>query len=207
MFGRNKPKITILGKTPQKADAEGAQNDKNVASPPLPLLIKIRNKEPLRVPSKEQADEEREKRALLHKSGPKLRVFLCHSSEDKPRVRDLYKRLTEDGCMPWLDEKDLLPGQDWQREIRKAVSKCHVVVVCLSKKSVGKQGYINSEIKLALDEADKRPEDTIFIIPARFEEVEVPERLQKWHWADLFKEEGYRLLLSALTKSAEALAE
>jgi hypothetical protein len=32
-----------------------------------------------------------------------LRVFLCHSSQDKPIVRELYQRLLSEGWIdPWL---------------------------------------------------------------------------------------------------------
>ena len=52
----------------------------------------------------------------------KLRVFLCHSSDDKPAVRELYPRLKVEGWIdPWLDEEKLYPGQDWELEIEKAV--------------------------------------------------------------------------------------
>jgi len=48
----------------------------------------------------------------------KLKVFLCHSSNDKPAVRELYARLNAEGWIdPWLDEEKLYPGQDWDREI------------------------------------------------------------------------------------------
>jgi len=41
----------------------------------------------------------------------KLKVFLCHASQDKPVVRELYQRLlAEDWIEPWLDEEKLLPG-------------------------------------------------------------------------------------------------
>ena len=66
--------------------------------------------------------------------GP-LRVFLCHGFEDKVKVRNLYRDLAQSGYAPWLDEKDLLPGQDWRAEIDKAVRDCDVVIVCLSKSS------------------------------------------------------------------------
>ena len=33
-----------------------------------------------------------------------LRVFLCHSSEDKRKVRNLCGNLRRDGIDPWLDE-------------------------------------------------------------------------------------------------------
>ena len=35
-------------------------------------------------------------------SKPPLRVFLCHFSDDKPTVRELYKRLLDAGFRPWL---------------------------------------------------------------------------------------------------------
>jgi Resolvase, N terminal domain/TIR domain len=47
-------------------------------------------------------------------------------------VRDLFHRLRQDGFDPWLDEEALLPRQDWQEEIPKAIRACDAVVVCLS---------------------------------------------------------------------------
>ena len=36
----------------------------------------------------------------------RLRVFLCYASQDKPIVRELYRRLlAEDWINPWLDEE------------------------------------------------------------------------------------------------------
>lgn len=36
-----------------------------------------------------------------------LRVFLCHSSQDKPAVRELYKKLrNEPWIEPWLTKKN-----------------------------------------------------------------------------------------------------
>lgn len=54
----------------------------------------------------------------------KLRVFLCHASQDKPIVRELYQKLLGEGWIdPWLDEERLLPGQAWGMEIEKAVER------------------------------------------------------------------------------------
>ena len=50
-----------------------------------------------------------------------LKVFLCHAHADRDRVHALYTRLTKDGVDAWLDKAKLLPGQDWELEIRKAV--------------------------------------------------------------------------------------
>ena len=59
----------------------------------------------------------------------KLRVFLCHSSNDKPTVRELYQRLKNEGWIdPWLDEEKLLPGQDWDLENEKTVETANAVM-------------------------------------------------------------------------------
>lgn len=57
-----------------------------------------------------------------------LKVFLCHTHADRDAVRALYTRLTNDGVDAWLDKEKLLPGQDWELEIRKAVREADVVI-------------------------------------------------------------------------------
>jgi TIR domain len=143
----------------------------------------------------------------LNRSGPdrRLRVFLCHSSEDKPVARDLYRRLLSDGFAPWLDEEELLPGQNWQEAIPAAVRAADVVIICLSQKSVGKEGFLQKEIREALNAAEEKPEGTIFVVPLKLEEVEVPRRLSRWQWADLSHESGYPRLVRALTTRANAI--
>lgn len=132
-----------------------------------------------------------------------LKVFLCHASGDKPQVRNLYKRLSTEGVDAWLDQEKLLPGQDWRVEIPRAVQEADVVVVCLSNKSITKEGYIQKEIKFALDSADEKPDGTIFLIPARLEDCPVPEKLSRWQWVDLFEDNGYLKLLSSLKLRAD----
>ena len=101
----------------------------------------------------------------------RLRVFLCHASEDKDAVRDLHERLSENNIDPWIDEKNLLPGCDWRLEISRAIRNSDMVVVCLSTKSVTKIGYIQKEIKHTLDYLDEHPEGSIFMIPAKLRKL------------------------------------
>src|SRR5205085_10351365 len=115
----------------------------------------------------------------------RLRVFLCHSSSDKQAVRDLYIRLRNEGMDPWLDEENLIPGQKWRQEISKSVRNSDVVIVCLSQGAVNKTGFVQKELKYALDVADEQPEDTIFLIPAKLEYCETPDRLSEWQWVNL----------------------
>src|SRR5215208_7001400 len=94
----------------------------------------------------------------------KLKVFLCHSKDDKSKVRNLYRRLCDDGFDAWLDEEKIMPGQEWDLEIRKAMRETDIVIVCLSKNSITKAGYVQKEIRFALDIASEQPEGKTFII-------------------------------------------
>jgi len=138
-------------------------------------------------------------------NGPRLKVFLCHASDDKAEVRNLYQRLSADQIQPWLDEENLLAGQDWNTEIRTAVKDSDVVVVCLSKVTINKSGYVQKEIKHALDIADEKPEGIVFIIPLKLEECEIPDRLSQWQWVNYFEERGYERLIKALRSRAASL--
>jgi hypothetical protein len=125
-------------------------------------------------------------------------VFLRHASDDKPIVRDLYARLQRDGFRPWFDEQDILPGQQWETEIRKAVRRSSTILICLSQHSLSKSGYVHKEIRFALDIADEKPDDVIFLIPVRLENCTVPDRLQRFQWVDLYSDDGYERLMASL---------
>lgn len=131
-------------------------------------------------------------------------VFLCHASDDKQAVRDLYRCLAESGVKPWLDEVDILPGQDWDLEITRAVKRTDIVVVLLSRKSITKKGYLQKEIRMALDTASRQPEGTIFLIPARIEECDVPDSLGRWQYVDIFQPQGLEKLLQSIKSCPQA---
>jgi len=130
----------------------------------------------------------------------RLKVFLCHSSADKTAVRQLYLRLQKSSFDPWLDEEDLTTGQDWEEEIKAAVRSSDVVIVCLSKQSITKEGFVQKEIRFALSIADEKPPGTVFIIPARLEDCTTPTDLSRWHRVDLFTHQGYERLVRALNR-------
>ncbi len=120
----------------------------------------------------------------------KLRVFLCHSSQDKAIVRELYQRFLAEGWIdPWLDEEKLLPGQDWGIEIEKAVETADAVIVCLSNNSVTKEGYVQRELRFVLDIADYKPDETVFVIPMRLDDCPAPRRLRRWQYVDYFPDD------------------
>ena len=117
----------------------------------------------------------------------KLHVFLCHASQDKSIVRDLKKKLLDENWIePWLDEDRLLPGQDWNMEIEKAVESSDVVLVCVSSISVAKEGYVQKELRQVLDIALEKLDGAIFIIPIRLDDCELPRKLKDKQALDYF---------------------
>jgi len=117
----------------------------------------------------------------------KLKVFLCHASQDKPVVRELYQRLLAESWIdPWLDEERLLPGQDWNLEIEKAVEASDAVIVCVSGTSIAKEGYVQKELRRVLDVALEKLEGEIFVLPVRLDDCEIPHRLRERQFLDYF---------------------
>ena len=137
----------------------------------------------------------------------KLRVFLCHATEDRPATRELYKKLAaEPWIQPWMDTEDLLPGQDFDLEIYKALRDSDAILICLSQTSVTKSGYLNKEIRRALDTADEKPEGAIYIIPVKFDDC-VPsfEKLKKYQWVNYYEPGAHERLIKSLRLRAEVL--
>jgi hypothetical protein len=144
-------------------------------------------------------------RSLLYNSdmSPKpLKIFLSYSSNDRPQVEKIYSFLHTQGADVWYDQEKLLPGQDWNYEIHKGLDEADVILLCLSKKSVSKEGYVQKEMRLALDMALEMPEGRIFLIPARLEECDLPYKLKSYQWVDLFADNGMDRLIKSLNLRA-----
>lgn len=131
-----------------------------------------------------------------------LKVFLSYASQDRPVVREIYDALKLEGWIdPWLDKAKILPGQDWQMVIETAVDEADVAILCFSNQSVSKEGFVQREIRYVYDIALEKPDGTIFLIPLRLEECEIPRKLRFLHRVDYFgvdKATAYADLVDAL---------
>lgn len=117
-------------------------------------------------------------------------VFISYAREDQERVLPIYEHLRNAGFRPWLDQKDLQGGQDWRDTIEKQIELSDFLIVCVSRRTSEKRGVVQQEIVWALDVATSVPEGNVYLIPVRLEPCEVPRRLQRFHWIDLFASDG-----------------
>jgi hypothetical protein len=135
----------------------------------------------------------------------KLLVFLSYAREDAAPVRTLYTRLKRDGFDPWMDEKRILGGQDWDLEIRRAMKRCDVILLCFSNNSLLKDGYIQRECKKAMVLQQDKPPGTIFVIPVRLDDCEIPEFLGDLHCLD-YPRDKVKLTLALREREKDVLS-
>jgi GTPase SAR1 family protein len=64
-------------------------------------------------------------------------VFMCHSSADKPEVKEIAERLKERGILPWLDECAIRPGFSWQDELERQIQNIRSAAVFISTDNLG----------------------------------------------------------------------
>ena len=114
-------------------------------------------------------------------------VFLAYVTEDREAAARLYDALAEAGFGPWMDVRNLLPGQNWPRSIESAIEASDFFLACFSKHSVNKWGGFQAEIRYALDCARRLPLDEIFVVPVRLDACRVPRSIQReLQYVDLF---------------------
>jgi len=134
-------------------------------------------------------------------------IFLSYARPDEEKVKNLYRKLSDAGFKPWMDTKDILPGEIWQSCIQKAIRCSDFFLACLSSDSVSKRGFLQKEIKGALDIWQEKLDSDIYLIPVRLEDCEVPESLRKFQWVNLFEEDGWTRLVRAIQEGLERRAE
>jgi hypothetical protein len=134
-----------------------------------------------------------------------VKLFLSYASEDESQVEHLYNLLTEDGYKPWMAKRDIVPGEDWENAIWKAVREADLFVVCLSNQAVAKRGFLQKEIKQALEIWKGKLEDDIYLIPLRLETCPAPSALARFQWIDFFLQDGHERLKDAISRGIERL--
>lgn len=122
-------------------------------------------------------------------------IFISYAREDQEIVLSIYKLLRNHGFYPWIDVVDLLPGQNWDQEVEKAIRKCRFFLACLSTNSVSKRGYVQSEFKKAFKILEMIPEEDVFLIPIRLDDCKIPFSFSNIHVLDYFVDNGPQRLI------------
>jgi len=142
----------------------------------------------------------------------KLRVFISHGLVDTPIVRVLYRRLlAEDWIDPWIEEENLLPGQDRELLISETLKSTDVVLLCFSKESLDRGDRLQRDINSIVSLGNEKPDSSIFIVPIRLDECEIPQSLRSRQYVNFFPseveiEQAYSLLIKSMSRKYDLIS-
>ncbi|MCU1326424.1 MAG: hypothetical protein JWN34_1794 [Bryobacterales bacterium] len=106
-------------------------------------------------------------------------IFISYASPDLDRVLPYFQAFQGGGFDVWLDRDRLKPGQKWDYEIKRALARATIVIAFVSNNSVDRRGYVQRELKIALDQAFDKLNEDIYIIPMLLDDdAIVPRQLQ-----------------------------
>ena len=94
--------------------------------------------------------------------------FISYSHDDKDFAQRLHDYLQEKGIRCWLDEHQILPGDDVRDQIDRGIKLWDKVLLCCSKSSLDSY-WVNSEIDKALKKEEtlwrEQGKRTLALIP------------------------------------------
>jgi len=152
------------------------------------------------------ADEVHRREAAARAPAERRRVFLCHSSEDKPFVRQVRNDLANAGHSVWIDEFEIQVGESITAKIAEATESADALVLFLSDAS-SKSEWVKREWGSTL--ARMLSGQTTRILPALIEDCPRPSLLADIKYAD-FRESyhsGLEELLAGLASLPNAKSE
>ena len=126
------------------------------------------------------------------------RIFISYAREDETLVKSIVAFLKAAGFETWFDKDNLLAGQDWRKVIEREIARARLLLVCVSSHSVDKTGFVQKEMRLALEQAELRPPSQVYIIPVKLNNCSVPEGIVRWHVLDLREQKASLKLLEAI---------
>ncbi|WFU08484.1 TIR domain-containing protein [Rhizobium sp. CB3090] len=133
-------------------------------------------------------------------------IFISYASEDRPRVTPFVDYLTRAGLDTWLDVRRIKGGANWDIEIRRALDKCQIIVVFISNKSVSKRGFVQREMKLALEKAEEKLVDDIYVVPVILDsDAPYPDQLKGIQYISADDDDCNDKLLDAIRHQLDRL--
>jgi hypothetical protein len=109
------------------------------------------------------------------------RVFLSHSSADKPFVGRLAADLKSRGVSVWFDQWELKVGDSLTQKIEDGINESGWLVVVLSKKSVVSD-WVQKELRAA--QARELRDKDVFVLPIIIDDCAIPLFLLDKIYAD-----------------------
>lgn len=126
------------------------------------------------------------------------KIFLSHTSADKPFVKKLAADLRNNGHTVWIDEAEINIGDSLIGKIREGLDSVDYVAAVLSKASI-KSKWVEKELEIASNKEIK--EKKVIVLPLIIEHVVMPGFLEGKLYGDFSDESKYDDTLQLLLRS------
>ncbi len=102
-------------------------------------------------------------------------VFLCYAREDDDRVKKIYSLLRDHGLDAWYDQEKIIVGEHWRKKIIAAMKKSDFICLFLSAASMVKSGFVQKEMRVAIDGYQERSVDSGYLQPIKLDDCDVSD--------------------------------
>jgi hypothetical protein len=132
------------------------------------------------------------------------KIFISHSSIDKPFVRQIAEGIEEAGFKVWLDERELMPGDAVAGRISEALANSRAVIVVVSEASI-RSKWLAFELTQA---TERMVQGNCRVIPVVKDRVSLPPEVAGLLYADFTQsfDLGLKGVLTALHHDAHRVA-
>jgi TIR domain len=104
-------------------------------------------------------------------------VFISYAWDTKPLAEELTKELESQGIEPWVDFKDLHPGQRWREELERAIDEAQWLLILVgsdSRTTPWQEAEWSAALARTWENRDKR------LLPIVFGHDDPPPFLRNW---------------------------
>lgn len=127
-------------------------------------------------------------------------IFINYAREDASHADSVYEFLKIHAHAPWMDRRDIFPGEEFDYAIAAALKKADFFLSILSPRSVNKRGYLRKEMKLAAESALRLLPGDLYFLPLVVEDCEGPPELARFQRLETSDPRWTERLLAAIDR-------
>ena len=129
----------------------------------------------------------------------KIKIFISYSSEDYELAEKLFEDLGKDKLFePWLDKKNLNPGDAWKDRIKEAIEAADCVIPILSKAAITNNRFFQEELEFVKEMSLNKIKN--YIMPVQIEKFDINKSsIPELHFFELIPyDKQYPLLIKKI---------
>jgi len=133
-------------------------------------------------------------------------LFISYAKPDLERVLPYVDFLKRQGYDTWIDTQRLKAGQNWDIEIKRALNKASLIITFISNNSVDRRGYVQRELKAAIDKYQEKLATDIYIIPIILDiGVAIPDSISPIQYVEAWNSTNFDAVNDAIAHQLSSI--